>query len=67
MPEHDIGRFQVAMQNAAAMGVVDRVADVEEAAQQLPELDAPDHGLLVLARRFGLLPAGLVKSLDRGR
>ena len=40
-PQHDIGRLQVAVQNAAAMGVVDGVADVEEAAEQLPELDAP--------------------------
>ena len=39
--QHDVGRLQVAVEHAAAMGVVDRVANVEKPPEQLPELDAP--------------------------
>ena len=37
--EHDVGRFQVAVQHAAAVGIGHRVADGDEACQQLAEFE----------------------------
>ena len=61
--QHDVGRLQVAVEHAAAVGVVDRVADVEEPPEQLPELDAPHR----LASRppASLAAPALVKPPDR--
>ena len=39
--KHDVQRLQVAVQHPPAMGIVDRVADVQKPPDQLPELDPP--------------------------
>ena len=41
----DVRRLDVAVQDAAAVGVVDRVAYVDEPAQQFPELERPMAGV----------------------
>ena len=46
LAQHDVARLQVAVQHPAAVGVRDRVADVEEAAQQLPQRE---HALARIA------------------
>ena len=48
LADDDVARLDVAVQDAAAVGVVDGVADVEEPPQQLAQLqasDAPSPGL----------------------
>ena len=39
--QHDVGRLEVAVEHPPAVRVLDRVADVEEPADQLAELDPP--------------------------
>ena len=45
LAEHDVARLQVAVQHAAAVGVGDRVADVEEPPQQPPQGQRPLAGV----------------------
>ncbi len=40
LPQHHVAGLEVAMQDAAAVGVGDRLADVDESAQQAAELEA---------------------------
>ena len=40
-PEHDIAWFQVPVKHTPTVGVLDRVADVDQPAQQLPQFQAP--------------------------
>ena len=58
LADHDIARLDVAVEHAPAVGISDRVADIQEPSQQLLDLQRP------LARaapgRFGA-----VESLDR--
>ncbi len=49
LAEHDVARLEVAVQHAAAVGVVDRVADVEEPAEQLPQLHGACAGVALSA------------------
>ena len=51
LPEHDVARLQVAVQHAPAMGVGHRVADVEEATQELAEFHGPLARVRLLRRR----------------
>ena len=51
LAEHDVARLQVAVQDAAAVGVGDRVADVDEPPEQLPELAAQSKSCYGFARR----------------
>ena len=39
--EHDVAGLQIAVQHAAAVGVFDGVADVDEALQQLAQFERP--------------------------
>ena len=53
LADDDVARLDVAVQHAAAVGVVDRVADVDEPPQQLAQLQRPAAGV-VLQRRVGV-------------
>ena len=55
--EHDVGRLEVAVQDAPAVGIGDRVADVDEPAQQLAQLQGP------LARAAGRPSARVERSM----
>ena len=41
LAEHNVARLQIPVQHAATVRVLDGVADIDEAAQQLTKLDAP--------------------------
>ena len=45
LAQHDVARLQVAMQNAAAVGIVDRLAHVDQALQEPPELQVVLGGI----------------------
>ena len=53
LADDDVARLDVAVQHAAAVGVVDRVADVDEPPQQLAQLQRPPAGV-VLQRLVGV-------------
>jgi len=57
LAEHDVARLQVAVEDAPAVGVVDRVTDVEEPPQQLQQRQGPLTGIAAF-------PLGSVKLLD---
>ena len=44
--EHDIARLQIAMNDPAAMGIFDRVANVDKSAEQFPQLERSLAGRL---------------------
>ena len=46
LADDDVARLDVAVQHAAAVGVVDRVADVDEPPQQLAQLQRPAAGVV---------------------
>ncbi len=59
-PEHDVLGFQIAMNDVSAMSVGDRVAGIDEAAQESPE-----HVVAVDARDGVMIgKAALIKSVD---
>ena len=45
LAEHDVARLEVAVQHAPAVGVGDRVADVDEPPQQLAQRQRPLAGV----------------------
>ena len=47
LAEDDVGRLDVAMDHAAGVGVIDGVADVEEAAEQLAQLQRSAAGVVL--------------------
>ena len=47
LAEDDVGRLDVAMDHAAGVGVIDGVADVEEAAEQLAKLEGSTAGVVL--------------------
>ena len=53
LADDDVARLDVAVQHAPAVGVVDRVADVEEPPQQLAQLQRAAAGV-VLQRLVGV-------------
>src|SRR4029077_12544645 len=64
--QHDVARLEIAMNYPPAVGVLHRVADVEEPPQELLELDTPCRSRSLLpGLRF--LDPPLVELLDRGR
>jgi hypothetical protein len=50
LPEQNVGRLEIAVQHALAVGIGHRVADRDEVAEQLPEGEAP------FGRRLRLYP-----------
>ena len=53
LADDHVARLDVAVQHAPAVGVVDRVADVDEPPQELPQLQRPPAGV-AFERRVGV-------------